>query len=228
MIVLAVQSTTPSLGVAITDEGRTLGEIILPPAREHLENLAVMIRDLVRGLGIGLREVEGFGVATGPGSFSGIRVGLATVKGMALALSRPVAGIPSLEILAWEALKEGEIGAPVIDARRGQVYTALYRRDARSLEQIRAPQVTGPDEFTALVSYVHDQVIICGDRTVDRLVCTEKNLSRSPVETPSPSVCALLAQRRIQSGQAAGVHSVAPLYVRRSDAEEKREGTGRT
>ena len=72
--------------------------------------------------------IDGFGVAIGPGSFSGTRVGLATIKGMALALGKPVAGISSLDILAWQALKDGEWGAPVIDARRGEIYTAFYRK----------------------------------------------------------------------------------------------------
>jgi tRNA threonylcarbamoyladenosine biosynthesis protein TsaB len=197
--------------------------LVLPPSREHLENLALIIMELTGRIGIRLGEVDGFGVATGPGSFSGIRVGLAMVKGMALALGKPVAGVSTLEVLAWEALQEGQAGIPVIDARRGQIYTAFYRKGSYGLEQIREAQVVGPDEFAELASRACERVIICGDHTMDHLVGVTGNLSRSPVEIPSPSVCANLAQARIQSGEAAGVHGVAPLYVRRSDAEEKRD-----
>ena len=133
MVILAVHSTSASLSVAITENRVVLREVILPPDRKHLENLAPLIRDLTAELHLSVLDFDGFGVAMGPGTFSGTRVGLATIKGMALALAKPVAGISSLDILAWQALKDGEWGASVIDARRGEIYTAFYRKSGEKV-----------------------------------------------------------------------------------------------
>jgi tRNA threonylcarbamoyladenosine biosynthesis protein TsaB len=136
------------LSVAITENRVVLREVILPPDRKHLENLAPLIRDLTAELHVSVLGIDGFGVALGPGSFSGTRVGLATIKGMALALAKPVAGISSLDILAWQALKDGEWGAPVIDARRGEIYTAFYRKSGEEVMLVAGPMLIKAEEFS--------------------------------------------------------------------------------
>jgi len=222
VVILAVHSTSASLSVAVTESRLVLGEIILPPARKHLENLAPIIRDLIGESHLSPSDMDGLGVAIGPGSFSGIRVGLAMIKGMAFALAKPVAGISSLDILAWHPLKDGEWAAPVIDARRGEIYTAFYRKSERNLTLVSEPMLIKAGEFSRHAEQVSAPVLLCGDSALDHLVGSIPNLVRSPVAAPSAAVCALLAYERLSMGDADNLHSLAPLYIRRSDAEEKR------
>jgi tRNA threonylcarbamoyladenosine biosynthesis protein TsaB len=223
VIVLGIHSTTPSLGVALIEDSSVLEEVILPPSRQHLENLAVTIKELLDRQGVSLKRVGGLGVATGPGSFSGIRVGLATAKGMALALGIPVVGCPTLEILAWQALDQGEAGVPVIDARRREVYTAIYRKVNDDLKVIDEPMLIAADLLVQRLRKAGQQCVLCGDPVLDDLIQGMPHVVRSPIRIPSPAVCALLALRKIRRGAGTGVHDVLPVYIRRSDAEENRE-----
>jgi tRNA threonylcarbamoyladenosine biosynthesis protein TsaB len=145
------------------------------------------------------------------------------IKGMALALAKPVAGISSLEILGWQALRDGEWSAPVIDARRGEIYTALYRKSGDDMILVSGPALIKQGEFLQYTDQVSERLLLCGDDVVDHLVgTTTHNLVRSDVYDPSAVACALLAYERIRSGNGDNLHSLTPLYIRRSDAEEKR------
>jgi tRNA threonylcarbamoyladenosine biosynthesis protein TsaB len=210
------------LSVAVTDDRVVLREIILPPARKHLENLAPLIRDLSAELHLSLSAIDGLGVALGPGSFSGTRVGLATIKGMALALAKPVAGISSLDILAWQALKDGQWGASVIDARRGEIYTAFYFKTGENVKLVSGPMLIKAEEFSQHAEKVSGELLLCGDPVLDHMVESIPNLVRSPVASPSAAACALLAYERIRRGNVDDLHLLTPLYIRRSDAEEKK------
>jgi tRNA threonylcarbamoyladenosine biosynthesis protein TsaB len=222
VVILAVHSTSASLSVAVSANRVVLRETILPPARRHLENLAPLIRDLTAELNLSLTSIDGFGLAIGPGSFSGTRVGLATIKGMALCLVRPVAGISSLGILAWQALQDGEWAAPVIDARRGEIYTAFYRKSGEDAILVSGPMLIKLGEFSEHAEKVGGPLLLCGDSVLDHLVDSIPNLVRSPVNAPSAAACALLAYERLRRGDADDIHLLTPLYIRRSDAEEKR------
>jgi tRNA threonylcarbamoyladenosine biosynthesis protein TsaB len=228
VILLAVHSTSAQLGVAVTSDGQVLAESVLPPGREHLENLALMIKDVTARARVGLKNIDGLGVAIGPGSFSGIRIGLATVKGMALALKKPVAGIPSLEILAWQALKEGESGASLIDARRREIYVGMYKKSTGSLTQLNSPRLISSENLNELIEKLPDAPVLCGDSAVEPAMQAVKRVARKVIVTPSPATCAVLAWRRLNQGWQEDLHSIAPIYIRRSDAEEKRSaGQGR-
>jgi tRNA threonylcarbamoyladenosine biosynthesis protein TsaB len=222
VVILAVHSTSPSLSVAITENRAVLREVILPADRKHLENLAPLMRDLTQELHLNVLDIDGFGVAMGPGSFSGTRVGLATIKGMALALAKPVAGMSSLDILAWQALKDGQWGAPVIDARRDEIYTAFYRKSGERLILVAGPMLIRAEEFSQHAESVPSEVLLCGDHVLDHLVVSIPNLVRSPVTGPSAAACSLLACEKMREGNADDLHLLTPLYIRRSDAEEKK------
>lgn len=222
MMILAVHTTTPRLSVAIALDGRVIHEKALSPGREHLENLAPVVRDVIGHTKIRLEDVHGFGVAIGPGSFSGIRVGLATVKGIALALGKPVVGVSSLEILAWQGLGEGEVGASVIDARRGEVFAGIYRKSENKAVLMQGPLLIKADLFRGLLEQInHDSPAICSERAIDSLSANLWDSHETRIVIPSASACAILAEERFKGGVVEDVHSLAPLYIRRSDAEEK-------
>lgn len=204
-----------------------LEEIVLPPGREHLESLAPTIQQLLARQGLALPEVEAFAAAIGPGSFSGIRIGLATVKGMALALGRPAVGVSSLEVLAWQALPIGETGIAVIDARRSQIYTAMYEKDEAGLRLMGGPALIQAAEIGRTVQWPgKEKVLVCGDTAaVETGIGSDPRFVSIPVPFPSPGALAELARQALRDGTCRDVHALAPLYIRRSDAEEKTRAT---
>ncbi len=223
VLILAVHTTSPSLGVAIVEGDSVLGETVLPPGKEHLENLAPTIKDLTERVGISVRDVDGLAVATGPGSFSGIRIGIACVKGIAIALGKPVMGVCSLEIPAWQVVGEGRIGVTVIDARRGEVYLAGYRKIEGLTEQIVGPRLVRADTVASFIAEMPAGTFIVGDVSLDGLVGSIPNVQKEIVSTPSAAACGFIAHERFKRGHASELDSLAPVYVRRSDAEEKRD-----
>ncbi|MEW6111514.1 MAG: tRNA (adenosine(37)-N6)-threonylcarbamoyltransferase complex dimerization subunit type 1 TsaB [Thermodesulfobacteriota bacterium] len=221
MIILAVHSTSPVLSVAISENDRVLAEHAAEPDRRHLENLPILIKDLLTRLELKPIDIEGIAVARGPGSFSGIRVGLATAKGMALALGKPVVGVSSLEILAWQGLQDGEWGFPIIDARRNEICTGLYcHRDGR-LDLHAGPVLARADSSALPAKNKATRAIVCGDVLAEHLAAADPNRLEARVLVPSAAACAYLAWLRFRSGETQDIHSLAPLYIRRSDAEEK-------
>lgn len=224
VIVLAVNSSSPSLSVAVTQDGEVLGESVLISNHEHLENLAPIIKKLTKDLELPLSQIDGFGVAIGPGSFSGIRVGLATVKGIALALGKPVCGISSLEILACAALEPGKSGAAVIDARRKQIYTALYKKqEPFTMVLEEGPALLSADDFLKSPKFNSNRILVCGD-SGSSLPGELAHIVNRRLKFSTAVSCAGLTEERLRNGAAGPLHSIAPLYIRPSDAEAKRQG----
>jgi tRNA threonylcarbamoyladenosine biosynthesis protein TsaB len=222
--ILAVHSSAASLGVAVTHRGEILEERVLPPAREHLERLAPLVGDVLSELLGGVAAIDGFAVASGPGSFSGIRVGMATVKGMALALGKPLLGVSSLEVLAWQGLEAGETGIALIDARRGELFAEAFTRSQEGLRSLGEPRVVAGRDLSRYAAEVSGSLVICLDEGVpDQPICPE-HVDGQVRLTPSPTVVAQIAWERFARGAADELHTVVPLYIRKSDAEEKTRG----
>jgi tRNA threonylcarbamoyladenosine biosynthesis protein TsaB len=222
LIILAVHSSTSSLSVAFVDDDRLLGEETLPPARRHLENLAPLIKDLAHRLVIDLADVHGLAVVKGPGSFSGIRVGMATVKGIALALTKPVVAVSSLDVVAMQGLRENEHGMAVIDARRNEIYTALYKKHADTIECIKGPVLSSANVVLNWIAKVPGKLVLCGEPVVDRLMELAPQSCEPRLVQPTAHTCAQLALPYFRNGCTDDIHSMTPLYIRKSDAEEKR------
>lgn len=222
MVVLAVHTTSPSLCVAVINRDSLLGEVILPPGKEHLENLVPTIRDLTENLGMKLGDLDALAVATGPGSFSGIRIGIACVKGIAIALRKPVVGVSSLEILAWSNVDDGGTAISVIDARRGEIYLAGYKRVGFLTEEIAGPRLLNADHLGEFMADMPEGVALAGDVSLETLLRSIPTARPKIVAAPSAAACGFIACELIRMGRQSELDSLAPLYVRRSDAEEKR------
>src|ERR1700693_810246 len=130
MRVLALDTTTPSGSVALVDDGRVVDERRGDPSRPHAQRLPGEIMTLLRERGVDIREIDLFAVASGPGSFTGLRIGIATIQGLAFVHRRQVVAISALEALAQIASRDEPAGAIIgawMDAERREVFTALYR-----------------------------------------------------------------------------------------------------
>jgi tRNA threonylcarbamoyladenosine biosynthesis protein TsaB len=172
--------------------------------------------------GMTISQLDGFAVAIGPGSFTGLRIGLSTVKGLALAVNRPVAAVPTLLALAWNIPYPAYPVCPMLDARKNEVYTALYVFNGFALRQTMpaaviplsqlGSQIVGKTIFTGEAAYIHRAEIemLFMDRTL---------IAPRSVALPSAATVAEIGLEMINSGAYSDPDSLAPLYIRRPEAE---------
>jgi tRNA threonylcarbamoyladenosine biosynthesis protein TsaB len=237
MLVLALDTTTRTGSVAVAEDGRVLDLLVGDPGRPHAERLpADLVRSLERA-GRRLSDVDVFAVAIGPGSFTGLRIGIAAAQGCAFASGRPLVGVSALEALALAVSGAGTPGTEShlgvwIDAQRQEVFSALYAvagaGPGARLDALEAPAVGDPAE-TAL-RWHHllrgNWCPVAGDGAVSyRHILSEAAGSPVSVIEPPPlaATIALVAEQRARAGETPLSHAIRPLYVRRPDAELARE-----
>jgi len=220
MRVLAVETSTLSGGAALLDGERVVGEYVLDVRVTHSERLLTAIDQLLTDAGWSARDLEGLAVAVGPGSFTGLRVGLSTVKGLALALSIPVAAVPTLDAMAATLPFAALPVCPVLDARKREVYASLYRWDGLAMRREWDYLAIAPDD---LARRLDEPVILLGDGA-DAIDSPFARRVRPPRRGPAPAVVGALGQARLALGDTVPVAELAPIYLRPSEAELKRRG----
>lgn len=228
MLVLGIDTATRIASVGLSSDGETIAEESNLSGANHTEILLPLILRVLNNAQRTLSEIDGVGVSIGPGSFTGLRIALGTVKGFAYALNLRVAAIPTLEALARTAVNwVGDIRV-VSDARKGEVYVALFRRDQNGIvSRLTADQVGSPEQsFSELQSpclFLGDGVERYGD--LIRQVCgpSAQFLPFSSFP-PRGGVVARMAWERFNRGEQDDIGALVPLYVRKPDAEFKRTG----
>ena len=134
MLTLAFESSAKAASVALCEDGRLISQVIQCSGLTHSRTLLPMAEDLLRNSETEMKQIDCFAVAQGPGSFTGIRIGIATVKGLAWAADKPCIGVSTLAAMAWNGVAAGGLICAVMDARRSEVYNALFRiEDGRSV-----------------------------------------------------------------------------------------------
>jgi tRNA threonylcarbamoyladenosine biosynthesis protein TsaB len=218
MRVLAVDTSSERGSICIAENGLVLGEIRLASSVQQAERLFRSIEFLLDYVPFALPDVDVFVASRGPGSFTGLRIGLAAMEGFAAAHRKPSYGISTLAALAWKTGVRDQLIAPTIDARRGEVYGALYRRVGDSLIEERPGVVLAPQEwFGSLPGGPNSVIHFCGD-AVERY--------RALLDRPG---WILHKMGLYLAGTIAGLAEtpnrgpLEPLYVRRTDAEIARE-----
>lgn len=147
MKILCVDTSTSTTLIALSEDAQILDHESVSSA-DHAAALLPTIEAVLLRANLRLKDIDGFGVVTGPGSFTGLRIGLSTIKGFCLAYPRPVVGLHSLQLLALSAPLTDQTLAPVIHSRKGKVFTALYQRTEEHLREILKPtEVDVPDFF---------------------------------------------------------------------------------
>jgi tRNA threonylcarbamoyladenosine biosynthesis protein TsaB len=215
MRILAVDTSSERGSVCILDKGQVLGEIRLACSVQHSERLFRSIDFLFDYVSFGLADIELFVAARGPGSFTGLRLGLAAMEGFAAAHGKPGAGVSTLEALAWKSGISDAVIAPVIDARRGEVYGGLYRRDGETLIEVEPAVVRKPEEwFGALPD---SALVFCGDGALRY----REFLKREAWSLHEMDLYLAGAVARLAESSNRG--PLSPLYVRRTEAEIARE-----
>ena len=144
MKILAVDTATRGCSVAIVDQSSLLAEVTIVSAQTHSKHLMEMIHTALQGANLRVSDIDGWAVSAGPGSFTGLRIGMSTIKGLAMASGKPVVGVSSLQALAWQTLPCSNLMCAMLDARKGQVYCARYRSVSGALMQDLPAAVLSP------------------------------------------------------------------------------------
>ena len=222
MRILAVDTATKSCCVAITEKKTVLEELTTDNGQTHSRHLLEMIHTVMQTTGLSMSSLDGFAVTRGPGSFTGLRIGISSIKGLALAVNKPVVGISSLEALAQQSAPEAERVCAIIDARKGEVYAAFYQFTPEGLKPENDEVVLPPDEL--LMDISKPCVFVGNGAMLYRDVITEK-LGDHACFAPQAqhiiraSTVALLGLKRFENGEVGETAELVPHYIRKSDAE---------
>lgn len=224
MIVLATDTSTATGSVAVCDDGGILCEAVIRYGRSHAERLLETADWVLAQSGLRLADVDLLAVSQGPGSFTGLRIGVAAWKGLAVGASLPLIGVDTLEALAHQALPWKGLIYPILDARMNEAFGALYRADGMALDRIHGPAV-GPVE--RLLAELDGPAIALGDGVEAYEARIRETAGPSLIlragAVPLASTIAALAMTANAAGIDADPGRVEPVYLRKSQAEEARD-----
>ena len=228
MIILAFDSTAKSASVALCDGDRLLGNYNIDNGLTHSELLLPMAENLLKTLKIGFDDVELFACTSGPGSFTGVRIGTAIVKGLAFSKKRPCIGVSTLEALAESLSSLKGVIVPVMDARRAQVYSAVFTSDGHEYRRVCDDGAISISELAQTLSkYDGIPIYLVGDgykTAYNALTRLGVRLCETPplLINQNAYSCALVAKRKYESGDYTTDALLSPTYLRMPQAERER------
>lgn len=225
MLILAMDSTAVAASVALLSDGAPLAAFHLNNGNTHSETLLPMAESVLRCTGKTVNDIDLFAVSAGPGSFTGVRIGVATVKGLAFGKGKPCVGVSTLEALAENLVPTGGLLCPVMNARRGQVYNALFRVENWALTRLCPDRALSVEELEAELLTYSEPVTLCGDGAEPvKNSFTKCDVALPPltlIEQNAVSV-ALCAARMAKEGKTCTDKELKPVYLRMPQAERER------
>ncbi|HEK84739.1 MAG TPA: tRNA (adenosine(37)-N6)-threonylcarbamoyltransferase complex dimerization subunit type 1 TsaB [Candidatus Aminicenantes bacterium] len=226
MLILAIDTTTRFGSVALVSSGNILAEVNYASPSSHSRQVFRAMDELLGVAGIKVSEIEGLAVAAGPGSFTGIRIGLSLTKALALASEKLVAPVSSLEALARKLIFPGvELISPVIDARKGEIFACTYLVAGLKLKEIIPPAAYNPREYLKLLSDKPQVYFIGTGVDLYRLLIWEILKERARFVERTYFIAAevgKLGEKLLEKGQGVSPAQLEPIYYRKSQAEEKK------
>ena len=228
MKVLALETATLAGSVAITDDAEGLiGEVKVNVGIAHSERLMPSIEWLLKASGISIKEIDAFGVSIGPGSFTGLRIGLSAAKGFAFAADRPIVPVRTIDAFARTMPFCRHMICPMLDARKNEVYAGLYRWEDNLCKEILPQTAIDPAE---LLKKINEPVVFMGEGSkiykdiIAEVIETNAVFAPLSKMSPSASTVAEIAIEKIRQGVTTDPVSLTPLYIRKSEAEIRWKG----
>ncbi len=226
MKILAIETSTMLGGVAIMDDSEGLvAEMRLNVKTAHSERLMTVIDHALKQAGMAIPDIDVFGIAIGPGSFTGLRIGLSTVKGLSFATGKPVVSVPTLEAFAWNFPYPAHPVCVMLDARKKEVYAAVFKWSGSGFDRVVEERSVKPAD---LVKGLDGPVIFAGEGASlykdSILEIAGGNAIFAPKQdmVPSPANVAFLGLGKAVNGDFAEPMGLVPFYIRRSEAELKK------
>ena len=227
MLILAFETSAKAASVALLEGDKLLSESYQNTGMTHSQTLMVMAEDMLKQCGKTAKDVDALAVAEGPGSFTGVRIGVAAAKGFAWGREIPCYGVSTLEAMAQSlGIYDGYI-CPVMDARRSQVYNALFEADRGEITRIREDRAISLDDLAEDVKKLEKPVFLVGDGSI---LCYNTLLERVPSLVLPPEHrmhqravgVGIIAARQIRAGISGDAAALTPNYLRLSQAERER------
>lgn len=225
MKVLGIDTSTSCGSIGLVEDGKVISEFLLDRPETHSERLIRGIELLLKESHLSIHDLDGWVISLGPGSFTGLRIGVSTIKGLAFATNKPIVGVSTLDVLAFQISPTPYLICPVIDARKGEVYTAFYRyQEKDSLKRISPYRALRPEE---LIHQIKEKTLFVGDGVKSYGDYFKKALPTFtlyppwPLHFPHGSALAILGIEILKKGVSLDLSSFTPLYIRPSEAELK-------
>ncbi len=229
MNILAIDASGIAGSVAYIREGKLVGEYYICHKLTHSETIMPMLEHMRDLIGVDLDNLDAIAVTSGPGSFTGLRIGVTTAKALALALNVPIVGIPTLDALAYNMTHTTATICPIMDARRNQVYTAVYKWEDNELIRLTEHLACDMDEHLEILANRNENILFLGDgvdvyrekimtKLGEKALFAPGFLNLQRASTLAEAACKAYAQ-----GEAEDADTFVPIYLRKSQAERERE-----
>lgn len=226
MRILAIDTSTTAATCAILDDGNLISEYIIDNKKTHSQKIMPMIKEIFESQDIKIEDIDVFAASVGPGSFTGLRIGIATIKSFGHAFEKPVIGVPTIDALAYNLAGFNGVIVPIIDARRERVYTGIYKWDNDKIVVLREQDVLNIDELLEILEDLNEKIIFNGD-AIDlyRNKISEKIKSASFAPNylcmPKGSSVGYLAYLKAKNNEYEDHFTLTPDYLRKSQAERE-------
>lgn len=226
MVILGIESSAPAASVAVVKDGKLLSEMFLNVGLTHSVTLMPLIRQAVEGAGMTVRDIDVVAVTNGPGSFTGVRIGVSTAKGIAQPENKKCVPISTLEAIAYPLADSECLAVSVMDARCQQVYCALFDCSNSEMTRITADDAISLDSLCEILKQHDKKIILIGDGAdiaYNYLYEKIQNLYKaSPIfKYQRASSVALLAEKMIADNKETSASELVPSYLRLSQAERE-------
>jgi len=228
MKLLALDSSGLVASVAIVSEDAMLAEYTVNYKKTHSQTLLPMLDEIVKMVEINLSEIDGIAVAAGPGSFTGLRIGSATAKGLGLALNKPIIAVPTLDGLAYNLYGTNKLICPMMDARRNQVYTGLYEFRGNEFHVIMQQAALGIEDILEEINVLGREVIFLGDgvpiyqEMIKERTRVDYDFAPVHMNRQRAGAIGVLGMIYYQNNQLQTASEHEPVYLRLSQAERER------
>lgn len=224
MKVLGLDTSTSCGSVGLFENGEIICDYLLSIPVTHSQRILAAIELVLKEACCSIEQIDAWAIALGPGSFTGLRIGVSTIKGLAFATGKPVTGVSTLDVLASQIPPTPYLICPVLDARKQEVYAAFYRFDKNLMSRVSDYQAIKPED---LVKTIKEKTIFLGDGAKNYKEFLLNSLSSlvlfppAPFHLPHGSTVAKLGFEQLQKGESLDLSAFGPMYVRPSEAEIK-------
>ncbi len=228
MKILGLDSSGLVASVAIVEDDNLLGEYTVNYKKTHSQTLLPMLDEIAKMIELDLNSIDAIAIAGGPGSFTGLRIGSATAKGLGLALKKPIVNVPTVDGIAYNLVGHRDMVCPLMDARRNQTYTGLYRFDGDKMEVVLEQCAVGIDEIVGKINTIGQAVVFLGDGVPVFRDYLKENCKVPYLFAPAhmnkqrAGAVAVLGMQYFKEGRIETAEEHKPEYLRLSQAERER------
>lgn len=229
MKLLVLDSSGLVASVALIEDDRLIAEYTTGNKLTHSQTLLPMLDEVVKRTSFDMQDIDAVAVAKGPGSFTGLRIGAATAKGLGLALDKPIIGVPTVDGLAYQLFGTSMIICPMMDARRKQVYTGFYRFEGNKMKVLKEQCAQSVEDTLEELKEFNEPVIFLGDgvpvykEEIVKKMGDHAVFAPAHVNRQSAAAVGALAQVYFEQGILESADEFVPEYLRKSQAERERE-----